>query len=774
MLSAYTQTLTCKIIGKNATGDLKLKYTHDKNHTGLKPGDVLGSHTTEAIRLVYDRLLNTPKHNLNSIDFPYHVFKANMLWWVDATIGMESRWDRTKREKGTVYGWGQFTLVSVKTACNRYVGLVDKWNNNAFNRTWVSSDDNDIITVAILEVAREEDVHPEDLLIGIAAVSGVYQLMQKYPAWYNKGLSPAEKLLTWKELIKNDWKQRTLTNKAFEKGTSAFKSWRFWKAFMWGKKGSILEGQFKTGPTPLFRRLGSGLRHILGKLSGILIYAESKSLNTGEPGLDEYIALQVLNRQTKLVPKFIKDILNKLPTNFKEHKIIMDSLSYDQMAAFIIIHAEGPLGSDDNGWIHMTSNDIDILRKGAKGLYEYGHHSKFIHTGPRATPNLAQILINLDVFFECPQPTARSLFLSCRTAHTFLSIADKRARLKEHLKCFFKDIAIKGDPVYVKYLLSYGDTEADLPGVPYIDRAALDKDLDLFIENSVNSLQDDANILSNPKAYLPCPVNLPIIALQLAPNGQVRPLISAKNLTGVPTPVDTMFLGLKPSAKDLNTSPVTIFDLILRIVIHEYNHTSWFLLRDDPIINYQEYLNNEGKGCIPIYLDYIDIREDTYPIEEKCLAIPAYDRITSYLVLPTDQTVLASRDALISAVIPPLSVNSLGAVLYSSTNITWEPAAADYYRDTIMNAFRRKFKSNQSISSPPSISPDKDDTLWSKYALWGYAIDKMIEETIVRVTAEAALGSYSSLNDMFFPEDQAKMWTPKFIKLLNDQIDWSC
>ena len=137
MLSAYTQTLTCKIIGKNATGELKLKYTHDKKHTGLKPGDVLGSHTTDAIRLVYDRLLNTPKHNLNSIDFPYHVFKANMLWWVDATIGMESRWDRTKREKGTVYGWGQFTLVSVKTACNRYVGLVDKWNNNVFNRTWV-------------------------------------------------------------------------------------------------------------------------------------------------------------------------------------------------------------------------------------------------------------------------------------------------------------------------------------------------------------------------------------------------------------------------------------------------------------------------------------------------------------------------------------------------------------------------------------------------------------------------------------------------------------
>jgi len=401
MIGQYKRTLTCKLINDRNQTELKLK------HTNLGVGDTLGSETIEAINITYDRLLNTHS-NLDHLNFPYYAFKANMLWWVDATIGMESRWVKTAKNgaiSSTAYGWGQITKDTTITACNRYVTLVNSCNKTSFHRSWSPSNENDIMILGFLEVAREEDVHPEDLIAGVAVSGGaVYKLMQRASVWYNKGATPAEKLMTWKELIKNDWKQVTRTDKAFAEGAKGIKGWRFWKAFMWGKAGS-LKGQFKTGPTPLFRRLGSALRFMLGKISGVLLLLDSKSLNTGEPGLDEWMALQELNKIIRYVPAFITKIISNPATDFASHKKILDSLSYDEIGALIIANAEGASGTDANGWIHMTSNDIDILRDGAKGLYEYGHHSKFSST----TPDLAQILINLDVFFDCPQSTAKSL-----------------------------------------------------------------------------------------------------------------------------------------------------------------------------------------------------------------------------------------------------------------------------------------------------------------------------------------------------------------------------
>jgi hypothetical protein len=402
MIGQYKRTLTCKLINDRNQTELKLKASN------LGVGDTLGGETVEAINITYDRLINTHS-NLNTLNFPYYAFRANMMWWVDATIGMESRWLKkasTGKQGNTAYGWGQITQDTTITACNRYVNLVDKWNKTSFYRRWSPSNENNIMLIGFLEVAKEEDVHPEDLIAGVAISGGaVHKLMQSASVWYNKGATPAEKLMTWKELIKNDWKQLTRTNKAFSAGAKGTTGWRFWRAFMWGKAGSKFEGQFKSGPTPLFRRLGSALRFMLGKLTAVLLLLESRSLNTGEPGLDEWMTLQELNKEIRYVPAFISKIIANPATDFASHKKIIDSLSYDEIGALIIANAEGASGTDANGWIHMTSDDIDILRDGAKGLYEYGHHSKFSST----TPDLAQILSNMDIFFDCPQPTAHSL-----------------------------------------------------------------------------------------------------------------------------------------------------------------------------------------------------------------------------------------------------------------------------------------------------------------------------------------------------------------------------
>jgi hypothetical protein len=54
----------------------------------------------------------------------------------------------------------------------------------------------------------------------------------------------------------------------------------------------------------------------------------------------------------------------------------------------------------------------------------------------------------------------------------------------------------------------------------------------------------------------------------------------------------------------------------------------------------------------------------------------------------------------------------------------------------------------------------------------GYASLSLISETVVRVRSAAGTRSnHSSLDDMFSPEDQKKLFQPKFIKLLN-KLGW--
>ena len=67
--------------------------------------------------------------------------------------------------------------------------------------------------------------------------------------WWNKGRDmrvPSENTASWKDLMKDDAKQLTRTNKAFKSGATGIKGWNPIKAFT--------PEMVKTGPTPAVRQ----------------------------------------------------------------------------------------------------------------------------------------------------------------------------------------------------------------------------------------------------------------------------------------------------------------------------------------------------------------------------------------------------------------------------------------------------------------------------------------------------------------------------------------
>jgi hypothetical protein len=156
-----------------------------------------------------------------------------------------------------------------------------------------------------------------------------------------------------------------------------------------------------------------------------------------------------------------------------------------------------------------------------------------------------------------------------------------------------------------------------------------------------------------------------------------------------------------------NKSQVHALD-ILRTSIHEYGHTV-FSATDDRVANYE----------LPYVLDEpsFDLWLDANPFDI---------RNRSYLVIP----------------------ESLGAF------------------DGYGEGNKHYVKNLQTLYKG-------DKTIWGPFGeMDDYIAVHLINETLVRVRSAAGTRSnHNSLDDMFSPEDQRKLFQPKFIKLLNN-LGW--
>ena len=97
-----------------------------------------GSFLAEATMLVYDEILRYQRdveftHGLDEdqiAKFDYDAFEANVMWFMDEIVGIESSWvkDAVNSESGA-YGYVQFlNQDSVETAVNRYRYHIEKFN----------------------------------------------------------------------------------------------------------------------------------------------------------------------------------------------------------------------------------------------------------------------------------------------------------------------------------------------------------------------------------------------------------------------------------------------------------------------------------------------------------------------------------------------------------------------------------------------------------------------------------------------------------------------
>ena len=108
-----------------------------------------GSFLAEATMLVYDEILRYQRdveftHGLDEdqlAKFDYDAFEANVMWFMDEIVGIESSWvkDAVNSESGA-YGYVQFlNQDSVETAVNRYRYHIEKFNTRrsgtGFTRT---------------------------------------------------------------------------------------------------------------------------------------------------------------------------------------------------------------------------------------------------------------------------------------------------------------------------------------------------------------------------------------------------------------------------------------------------------------------------------------------------------------------------------------------------------------------------------------------------------------------------------------------------------------
>tara|TARA_Y100000296_G_scaffold82008_1_gene110124 strand:- start:1261 stop:1569 length:309 start_codon:yes stop_codon:yes gene_type:complete len=74
---------------------------------------------------------------------------------------------------------------------------------------------------------------------------------QKMVDWLYKGYNPIEETMSWGDLLKDDLRKLTRTDKSFEEGAEGIKGWRPLKAFT--------PKMIKTGTTPAVRRVAKTL-----------------------------------------------------------------------------------------------------------------------------------------------------------------------------------------------------------------------------------------------------------------------------------------------------------------------------------------------------------------------------------------------------------------------------------------------------------------------------------------------------------------------------------
>jgi len=286
----------------------------------------------------------------------------------------------------------------------------------------------------------------------------------------------------------------------------------------------------------------------------------------------------------------------------------------------------------------------------------------------------------------------------------------KRQKLKEHIRKYFKDIAVVGDPIFDNYLKTFGYADAaDLKvkkgSEIYPNRELFEKDFNDFVENSVNELPDDANILDNPNFYLPIIANqVPMLAADFLV-GAAGKIVPKEQATGTGVAVDTMMVEFGAvKSKDASLQ-------ILRASIHEYSHTIWDV-SDDSYENYADF-------------DLATLLSDT-PIEFSDESIFTR-RNKSYIVIPEKFRRFDGNDL----------------------------PANEYYVKNLQTLYKG------------------DKTWYEPFSeMVSYSSLNLINETMVRVrTASGIRSNHNSLDDMFSPEDQKKLFQPKFIKLLN-KLGW--
>ena len=118
---------------------------YSQKQTFINSGARAGSYLTQATVLVYDDILRFQKGpngyftTAEIVDFDYDEFAGNVLWFMDELVGMESDWIKTASPGitgNTAYGYVQFTVDTVETAVNRYLGHIERFNDRKDIRGW--------------------------------------------------------------------------------------------------------------------------------------------------------------------------------------------------------------------------------------------------------------------------------------------------------------------------------------------------------------------------------------------------------------------------------------------------------------------------------------------------------------------------------------------------------------------------------------------------------------------------------------------------------------
>jgi hypothetical protein len=435
----YVKNTTCPMLDPlQQKAGTKARIEYDSKYKNLSVGDTFGKYTKEAIKLTYDRLINTSALKLDPSSFPFNSFEPNLMWWLDATIGIESNWDKTRENRSsTAYGWAQFkmNLDSDKSAAIGYRNLIKDWNTLSIHRSWIPTDDTSPIDIAVMRASKELDIQPENLLaVLVSGAAPIINLIKGAKTAYMLGKTPAERTSSIQKLLLDDFKQ-------------------------YGSKSGkvITSSMIALGNSPL---VGIAIRAT--KLLSVL---NVTNLSSSEPGLDEW--LEALEQNSALIhePDWVTMLIN-FTGSITQKKAIIDKLSLDQIGALMIVHAGQGKGSDVNGFVGMTSNDPQTLSKSGKLLYLYGHMRQTASLSVTKVQERAAVDARMGIFFGCVQPTAASFSAGVITANDMPICSNKvyfdedDQLIHDTIDHIFNSLTIKSAEDYIVAMTATGSFTA--------------------------------------------------------------------------------------------------------------------------------------------------------------------------------------------------------------------------------------------------------------------------------------------------------------------------